>query len=105
MPEGKRKSRVGVVTSNKMQKTVVVEIERSFRHPKYGKVMRASSKFKAHDEKNECAIGDQVLIVETRPLSRDKCWRVVKILGKGKLKAHELPAKPEAKAPVAGELS
>lgn len=98
MPEAKRKTRVGVVTSNKMQKTVVVEIDRSFRHPKYGKVMRVSNKLKAHDEKNECAIGDQVLIMETRPISRDKCWRVVKILGKGKLRSHELPAKPEVKA-------
>lgn len=95
MGQGKHKSRVGVVTSNKMQKTVVVEVERSFRHPKYGKVIRMSNKFKAHDENNQCAIGDQVLIIETRPISRDKCWRVAKILGKGKVRAHELPAEKE----------
>jgi small subunit ribosomal protein S17 len=93
----RQKTRIGVVTSNKMQKTVVVEVEASFRHPFYGKVMRATSRFKAHDEKNRCAIGDQVLIQETRPLSRAKNWRVVRILGKGKLRQHELPAKKESK--------
>jgi len=90
---GKRKSRTGVVVSNKMDKTAVVVVERTFRHPFYQKVVRASKKLKAHDEKNECVIGDLVEIAETRPLSRDKCWRVVKVLGKGKVSTRELPKK------------
>ena len=83
--------------SAKMDKTVLVEVERVFQHPFYKKVVRASGKFKAHDEKNECGAGDLVEIMETRPISRDKRWRVVKILGKGKLRAHELPKKKEEK--------
>ena len=71
------KKREGIVLSNKMDKTVVVKIERTVRHPLIGKVIRRVAKFKAHDEKNECQIGDKVTIVETRPLSRDKRWRVV----------------------------
>ena len=93
MMETKRKTRIGRVVSNKMDKTAVVEVERTFRHPFYQKVMRASEKLKAHDEKNECLIGDLVEIMETRPLSRDKRWRVVKVLGKGKVSARELPKK------------
>jgi len=77
-----RKTRVGKVTSDKMQKTVVVQVENLRRHPLYGKVVRQSSRFKAHDENNSCHIGDVVRIVETRPLSRDKRWRVVEIIQK-----------------------
>jgi small subunit ribosomal protein S17 len=80
-----------------MDKTAVVEVERVFQHSFYGKVVRSSKKFKAHDEKNECSSGDLVQIMETKPMSRDKRWRVVKILGKGKLRAHELPKKKEGK--------
>lgn len=95
---GKRKTRSGIVVSSKMNKTAVVEVGRTYRHPFYGKVVRASEKFKAHDEKNECVVGDLVEIMETRPMSRDKRWRIVKILGKGEVKVHELPKKKEAKA-------
>ncbi len=77
-----RKTRVGKVTSNKMQKTVVVQVENLRRHPIYRKVVRQSSRFKAHDENNSCNIGDVVRIVETRPLSKDKRWRVVEIIQK-----------------------
>lgn len=77
-----RKTRVGKVTSNKMQKTVVVQVENLHRHPIYRKVVRQSSRFKAHDENNSCNIGDVVRIVETRPLSKDKRWRVVEIIQK-----------------------
>jgi small subunit ribosomal protein S17 len=79
-----RKVRAGRVVSNKMNKTVVVRVERIFRHPLYGKIIKRAKRFKAHDPKNKCQIGDRVEIVETRPLSRDKRWRVVKILEKGK---------------------
>jgi small subunit ribosomal protein S17 len=99
----KRKIRTGVVVSSKMDKTAVVEVERTFRHPFYGKVIRATKKFKAHDEKNECAAGDLVEIMETRPLSRDKRWRVMRIMGKGKISAHELPKKKEKKVDTAAE--
>jgi len=88
---GKRKNRTGVVVSNKMIKTAVVEVERVFPHPFYQKIVRRSKRLKAHDEKNACNVGDLVEIMETRPLSRDKRWRIVKILGKGKLSAHERP--------------
>lgn len=81
---GKRKVREGVVVSNKMMKTVVVEVERLVRHPVLGKVLRRTSRFKAHDEHNECREGDRVLIMETRPLSREKRWRVVQILARAK---------------------
>ncbi len=80
--EGHRKHRTGIVMSNKMDKTVVVMVERLVRHPKYRKYLRARKKFKAHDERNACGIGDQVAIVETRPLSREKRWAVVSILKK-----------------------
>jgi small subunit ribosomal protein S17 len=77
---GLRKERNGVVISDRMQKTVVVSLERTVMHPKYKKVLRRRTKVKAHDESNQCHIGDRVLIVECRPLSRDKCWRVSKVL-------------------------
>ena len=79
-----RKEKSGIVVSNKMDKTIVVKIEERVTHPKYSKIMRRSIKFKAHDEKNECDIGDKVLIMETRPLSKDKHFRLVKILEKVK---------------------
>ncbi|MFA4844399.1 MAG: 30S ribosomal protein S17 [Candidatus Margulisiibacteriota bacterium] len=78
MEKGKVKIKQGVVISNKMQKTVVVQVGRVYRHPLYEKVMKASSNFKAHDERNECQIGDLVEIMETRRLSKDKRWRVVR---------------------------
>ncbi|HHV44255.1 MAG TPA: 30S ribosomal protein S17 [Firmicutes bacterium] len=79
-----RKTRTGIVVSDKMDKTVVVQVDRVTRHPLYGKRMRRSKKYKAHDQLNECNVGDRVLIMETRPLSREKRWRVVKILEKAK---------------------
>ena len=75
-----RKVRVGKVVSDKMDKTVVVAVERKVPHALYNKPMVSTKRFKAHDENNECQIGDTVKIVETRPLSKDKCWRVVEIL-------------------------
>ena len=78
--EERRKQLVGRVTSNKMDKTVVVEVERTARHPLYGKVLRRVKKYKAHDEGNECQIGDLILMIESRPLSREKRWRVVEII-------------------------
>ena len=77
---GVRKTRVGKVVSDKMDKTVVVAVERLERHPLYKKTIRRTTKFKAHDENNECRIGDQVQIVETRPLSKDKRWRVISVV-------------------------
>ena len=79
-----RKTRVGVVSSAKMDKTVVVSIKDKVRHPLYNKIINRTVKYKAHDEKNECGIGDKVLIMETRPLSKDKRWRVVEIIEKAK---------------------
>ena len=79
-----RKERTGIVVSNKMDKTIVVKIEERVTHEKYGKIMKHSIKFKEHDEKNECDIGDKVLIMETRPLSKDKHFRLVRILEKVK---------------------
>ena len=79
-----RKTRVGTVVSNKMDKTVVVAVERKVPHALYNKPMVSTKRFKAHDENNECQIGDTVKIVETRPLSKDKCWRVVEILERQK---------------------
>lgn len=76
----KRKIKIGIVTSNKMNKTIVVKVERQVKHKLYKKYINRRSKFKAHDEKNECKIGDRVKIMETRPLSKEKCWRLVKIL-------------------------
>lgn len=80
----KRKTRVGVVTSDKMNKTVVVKVETTTRHPLYGKTLRKVRKFKAHSEDNSARAGDKVLIAETRPLSKDKRWRVVQVLEKAR---------------------
>ena len=79
-----RKTRTGLVTSNKMDKTITVAIERKVKHPIYGKFVKKTTKFHAHDEKNECAIGDTVKIVETRPLSKLKRWRLVEVVEKAK---------------------
>ena len=79
-----RKTRVGVVTSDKMQKTIVVAVVTSIRHPKYKKIIKRTYKLKAHDENNDCGIGDTVRVMETRPLSKDKRWRLVEILERAK---------------------
>lgn len=79
-----RKTRQGYVVSDKMDKTVVVEVEDRVKHPLYSKVIRRTSKVKAHDEQNECGVGDRVLIMETRPLSATKRWRIVSILERAK---------------------
>ena len=79
-----RKERIGIVTSDKMDKSVVVAVERKVKHPKYGKFVKKTSKFVAHDEKNDCNIGDTVKIMETRPLSKSKCWRMVEIIERAK---------------------
>ncbi|MDI6870758.1 MAG: 30S ribosomal protein S17 [Bacillota bacterium] len=79
-----RKERVGVVVSDKMDKTVVVAVEDLVRHPLYGRTMKRTVKFKAHDEKNEAGVGDRVRLMETRPLSKEKRWRVVEILEKAR---------------------
>ena len=79
-----RKTRTGVVSSNKMDKTIVVAIERKVKHPLYGKFVKKTTKFHAHDEKNECSIGDTVKIMETRPLSKTKRWRLVEVVEKVK---------------------
>lgn len=81
---GMRKTRTGVVVSDKMDKTIVVEIRTRVRHPLYGKIMNRTERFKAHDENNACGIGDFVRIMETRPLSKDKRWRLVEIIEKAK---------------------
>lgn len=79
-----RKERIGVVVSNKMEKSIVVAVKRKEMHPKYGKFVNKTSKFYAHDEKNECNIGDTVKIMETRPLSKNKNWRLVEIIERAK---------------------
>jgi small subunit ribosomal protein S17 len=79
-----RKTRVGVVTSNKMTKTITVAVERKVKHPIYGKFVKKTTKFHAHDEVNECSIGDTVKIMETRPLSKTKRWRLVEVVEKVK---------------------
>lgn len=79
-----RKEKTGVVVSNKMTKSIVVSVERKVKHPKYHKFVNRTSKFMAHDEKQECSIGDTVRIVETRPLSKSKCWRLVEVIAKAK---------------------
>ena len=84
MERNLRKERIGVVTSNKMDKSCVVLVERRLMHPKYGKFIKKTTKFAAHDEKNECTIGDKVRIMETRPLSKTKRWRLVEIIEKAK---------------------
>lgn len=85
MDRGNRKSRIGVVVSNKMTKTVVVKVERRVSDPKYGKIVTRAEKYKAHDENQACQIGDRVRIVETRPLSKDKRWRVAETIEKAEV--------------------
>lgn len=84
MKRNLRKTRVGKVTSNKMQKTIVVAVETSVRHPLYKKIVKRTYKLKAHDENNDCGIGDTVRVMETRPLSKEKRWRLVEILERAK---------------------
>ena len=84
MERNLRKERIGLVVSNKMEKSSVVLVERKVKHPKYGKFVKKSTKFMAHDEKNESNIGDTVRIMETRPLSKNKCWRLVEIIERAK---------------------
>jgi small subunit ribosomal protein S17 len=84
LSRGYRKVREGLVISDKMDKTVVVEVEDRVKHPKYGKVIRRTKKYKAHDGENACGVGDRVLLMETRPLSATKRWRVTEILEKAK---------------------
>ena len=84
MERNLRKTRVGVVVSDKMDKTIVVAVKDSVQHPLYKKIMKRTVKFIAHDENNECNVGDRVMIMETRPLSKDKRWRLVKIVEKAK---------------------
>lgn len=79
-----RKTRVGLVVSDKMDKTIVVAVQDSVKHPLYGKIVKRTVKFKAHDEKNECGVGDKVEIMETRPLSKEKNWRLLRIIEKAK---------------------
>ena len=79
-----RKTRVGIVVSDKMDKTIVVAVKDSVKHPVYGKVIKNTYKLKAHDENNECRVGDKVKVMETRPLSKDKRWRLVEIVEKAK---------------------
>ena len=79
-----RKERIGVVTSDKMQKSIVVSVERKVKHPKYGKFVKKTTKFVAHDENNDCNIGDTVKIMETRPMSKNKNWRLVEIVERAK---------------------
>ena len=82
MERNLRKVMIGTVTSNKMDKTVVVSVETSVKHPIYGKIVKRTYKLKAHDENNDCQMGDKVKVMETRPLSKDKRWRVVEIVEK-----------------------
>lgn len=84
MERNLRKTRVGIVSSDKMDKTVVVSVRDRARHPLYKKIVNKTIKLKAHDEKNECGVGDRVRVMETRPLSKDKRWRVVEIIEKAK---------------------
>ena len=84
MERNLRKTKLGVVSSNKMDKTITVNVERKVKHPLYGKFVKKSTKFHAHDEKNECSIGDTVKIMESRPLSKTKRWRLVEVVEKVK---------------------
>ncbi len=79
-----RKERVGLVMSNKMDKSIVISVERKVKHPMYGKFVKATTKFMAHDEKNDCNIGDTVKIMEIKPMSKNKCWRLVEIIERAK---------------------
>ena len=84
MERNLRKTRIGTVTSNKMEKSIVVSVERKVKHPKYGKFVNKTTKFVAHDDANTCNIGDTVKIVETRPISKNKCWRLVEVIERAK---------------------
>ncbi|MCD4724899.1 MAG: 30S ribosomal protein S17 [Bacteroidales bacterium] len=84
MERNLRKERTGVIVSNKMDKSIIVQVTRNVKHPIYGKFVKKSSKFIAHDENNDCNIGDTVRIMETRPLSKNKCWRLVEIVERAK---------------------
>ncbi len=84
LKRARRKEKIGIVVSNKMQKSITVAVERFVKHSKYGKFMKRTSKFMAHDENNICNIGDRVRIMETRPLSKNKCWRLVEIIERAK---------------------
>jgi small subunit ribosomal protein S17 len=84
MERNLRKVRIGKVVSNKMEKSITIAVERKVKHPLYGKFMKKTTKLMAHDEKNECTIGDTVKVMETRPLSKNKCWRLVEIIEKAK---------------------
>jgi small subunit ribosomal protein S17 len=84
MERNLRKEKIGMVTSNKMEKSIVVSVERKVKHPKYGKFVNKTTKFVAHDEANTCNIGDTVKIVETRPISKNKCWRLVEVVERAK---------------------
>ena len=84
MERNNRKVREGIVVSDKMQKSIVVKVERKMKHPIYGKFLKRSTKFMAHDANNDCHIGDRVRIMETRPLSKNKCWRLVEIIERAK---------------------
>ncbi len=84
MERNLRKERIGVVTSDSMTKSITITVERKVKHPKYGKFVKKSSKFMAHDEKNDAHVGDTVRIMETRPLSKRKCWRLVEIIERAK---------------------
>ena len=97
LPRTARKTRTGIVTSNKMQKTIVVQVVHLVRHPKYSRVLRQSNSFKAHDETNSAAVGDWVKIMETRPMSKDKRWRLVEILRRAST-APPVPDAPERPA-------
>lgn len=79
-----RKERIGLVVSNAMDKSIVISVERKMKHPIYGKFVKKTTKFMAHDEKNDCNVGDTVKIMETKPLSKNKCWRLVEILERAK---------------------
>lgn len=84
MERNLRKERIGVVTSDGMSKSITIMVERKVKHPKYGKFVKKTSKFMAHDEKNDAHVGDTVRIMETRPLSKRKCWRLVEIIERAK---------------------
>jgi len=81
---GLRKERIGIVSSNKMDKSITVTVDRKVKHPIYGKFVTKSNKFHAHDENNDCGIGDKVRIMETRPISKSKCWRLIEIIERAK---------------------
>ncbi len=101
---GRRRVMVGEVVSDKMDKTVVVRVDRTRRHPLYGKVIRVSKRYKAHDEENRCRVGDVVRIMESRPLSREKRWVVIEILSRGEevIETREEPEVSELSGPTSG---